>query len=68
MTWALAYGAIGLLSLLVLGVLLLRVWRSIKALGRQVALAGEQVAEVNEQIATVGQTRGRGATPRDLPG
>jgi hypothetical protein len=44
--WTLIFVALGLLALGVLGLLGLRLWRAVKALGRDLERASAQLAEV----------------------
>lgn len=67
MGWLLLGIAVAILSLVVLAVVLLSLWRRTKALRRTVAAAGEALApgtQALEQLQSAG-SRGRSASPVD---
>ena len=51
MRWILLDAVLGLLFLVALAVVLLRVWKTVKALGKQVADTGELVTRATTEIA-----------------
>ena len=61
MTWVLLDVAIALAALAVLAVLVLGLWRKVKALSAAVAVAGETVGEATERLAAVQSAGPRGA-------
>ena len=64
MKWILIDLAIALLALAVLAVLVLGLWRRVKALGSTVARAGEAVAQASEALAVAQGDGPLGATQR----
>ena len=67
MTWILLDLAIALVSLAVLAVLVLGLWRRVKALGRTVTLAGETVGRATDALAQAQATGPLGAPPSSTP-
>jgi hypothetical protein len=48
--WVVVFVALGVASIVVLGLLTLRLWRQVRQLGREVAAAGERVALATEAL------------------
>ena len=67
MTWILLDLAIALAALAVLAVLVLGLWRRVKALGRTVTLAGETVGRATDALAQAQATGPLGAPPSSTP-
>jgi len=55
--WALLYVAIGVVSIAVLGLLTLRLWRQVRQLGREVAAAGERVNQAMSEMEKMSASR-----------
>jgi hypothetical protein len=49
--------ALAVLGLLVLAGLTFRLWRQVRALGRDVSAAGARIADASEKLSSVGPTR-----------
>ncbi|MDP9101644.1 MAG: hypothetical protein M3N21_05805 [Actinomycetota bacterium] len=59
MPWLIVDIALALLALVVLGAVLLGLWRQVKALGAEVSRAGAALGEATDRLAAVQDTRGR---------
>ena len=57
MWWVFLYVAVGVLSIVVLALLTLRLWRQVRQLGRDVAAAGERVNAVTSQLEQISAPR-----------
>ena len=57
MWWVFLYVAVGVLSIVVLALLTLRLWREVRQLGRDVAAAGERVSAVTSQLEQISAPR-----------
>jgi len=55
--WVFLYVVLGVLSIVVLALLTLRLWRQVRQLGRDVAAAGERVNSVMSQIDQISPPR-----------
>jgi len=55
--WVFLYVALGVLSIVVLTLLTLRLWRQVRQLGRDVAAAGERVNAVTSQLEQISAPR-----------
>jgi hypothetical protein len=51
--WVILYVGLGVLSIVVLALLTLRLWRQVRQLGRDVAAAGERVNSAMSEIAQI---------------
>jgi hypothetical protein len=49
--------ALAVLGLLVLGALSFRLWRQVRALGRDVSAAGARIADASDKLSSAGPTR-----------
>ena len=67
MPWLLVDLALVLLALVALAVCALRVWRSVKALGREVTSAGTAVGDATEKLAVLQSDLQRELAERDAP-
>ena len=57
MWWVLLYVALGVLSIAVLGLLTLRLWRQVRQLGRDVSAAGDRINSAMTEIEQISSTR-----------
>lgn len=64
MTWILIDLAIALLALGLLAVLVLRLWKRVKALSKAVTAAGDAVTQASDALAAAQGEGPLGATPR----
>jgi len=55
--WVLLYVALGVLSIAVLGLLTLRLWRQVRQLGRDVSAAGDRINSAMTEIEQISSTR-----------
>jgi len=55
--WVFLYVVLGLLSIVVLALLTLRLWRQVRQLGRDVAAAGERVNAVMSELEQISPPR-----------
>ena len=57
MWWVVLYVALGVLSIAVLGLLTLRLWRQVRQLGRDVSAAGDRINSAMTEIEQISSTR-----------
>jgi hypothetical protein len=55
--WVVLYVVLGVLSIVVLALLTLRLWRQVRQLGRDVAAAGERVNAVMTELEQISAPR-----------
>jgi hypothetical protein len=55
--WVLLYVALGVLSIAMLALLTLRLWRQVRQLGRDVAAAGDRINAAMTEIEQISATR-----------
>jgi hypothetical protein len=55
--WVVLYVVLGVLSIVVLALLTLRLWRQVRQLGRDVAAAGERVNAVMTELDQISPPR-----------
>jgi len=55
--WVVLYVVLGVLSIVVLALLTLRLWRQVRQLGRDVAAAGERVNAVMSELDQISPPR-----------
>jgi hypothetical protein len=54
------FTSVGVMSLVVLGLLTLRLWRQVRQFGRDVAAAGDRIARASEELQRVAPPAIRG--------
>jgi hypothetical protein len=54
------FTSVGVVSLVVLGLLTLRLWRQVRQFGRDVAAAGERIARASDELQRVAPPASRG--------
>ncbi|HET6815733.1 MAG TPA: hypothetical protein VFH66_00695 [Mycobacteriales bacterium] len=57
MWWVLLYVALGVLSIALLGLLTLRLWRQVRQLGRDVSAAGDRINAAMSEIEQISANR-----------
>jgi ABC-type transporter Mla subunit MlaD len=55
--WVILYVVLGVLSIVVLALLTLRLWRQVRQLGRDVAAAGDRVNQVMTELEQISPPR-----------
>jgi hypothetical protein len=56
--WIVLYVGIAVVGLAVLALLAFRLWRQVRAFGREVSAAGEKIAAVTDQLSRISSPNG----------
>ena len=60
MFFVVLFTSVGVVSLVVLGLLTLRLWRQVRQFGRDVAAAGDRIARASDELQRVAPPASRG--------
>ena len=60
MFFVVLFTSVGVVSLVVLGLLTLRLWRQVRQFGRDVAAAGDRIARASDELSRVAPPASRG--------
>jgi ABC-type transporter Mla subunit MlaD len=58
--YAVLFVSLGVVSIAVLGLLALRLWRQVRQFGREVSAAGDRIARATEELQRVAPPTARG--------